>query len=97
MERFDDLISDTLYLTAHNPGSSSKTVQVTVDGAALGFEEGAVAVRDLLAAKGIPATRAGAEVRFAATLASGETRVYAVTAPRPGPERRPARHVEPRR
>jgi hypothetical protein len=97
LERFDDLISETLYLTAHNPGGSSKTVQIAVDAAALGFEEGAVAVRELLAAAAVPATRAGAEVRFPATLGPGETRVYAITAPRRGPERRPARRVEPRR
>jgi hypothetical protein len=97
LERFDDGISDTWYLTAHNPGATSKTVQITVDAAALGQLDGDVSVRELLTPRVVAATRAGIEVRFPATLGPGETRVYAVTAPRPSPERRPARRVEPRR
>jgi hypothetical protein len=97
VERFDNEKAGVFYLTAQNSSDGAKSFQLALDNATLGIHEGSVDVRELVRGKAISAARSGAEVRFADTLAPGETVVYRITAPRAsGPDRPPTRRIAPR-
>ena len=97
VERFDDERGDVLYLTAQNGADTTRAFQLTLDAAALRIEDGSVTVTELLSGRTLSASRIPRDVRFSDTLAPGETVVYRVEAPRPGPPARgPTRRVEPR-
>jgi hypothetical protein len=79
VERFDDQSGNTFYLTAFNNSSSTKTFQVTVDGASLGIGSGAITLKELVGNTSISASRSGSNIFFSDTLATGETALYEMT------------------
>jgi hypothetical protein len=78
VERWGDP-SGTFYLTAHNSSTSTKSFQLTVDGAWLGLGSGAATVKELLGNTTLSGSRSGLNVLFSDTLSTGETAVYEVT------------------
>ncbi len=85
------------YLTAQNSSAAAKSVQLALDNGTLGIQEGPVSVRELVRGKEISPTLSATDVRFADTIAPGETVVYRVTASRAsGPDRPATRRIAPR-
>jgi hypothetical protein len=80
VERFDDQQSNTLYLTAQNSSTSTtKTFQMTVDGASLQLSSGAITVKELVGNTTLSASRSGSNLLFSDTLSPGETALYQIT------------------
>ena len=80
VERFDDQQGDTFYLTAQNTNASTtKTFQMTVDGASLQLGSGAITLKELVGNTSLSASRSGSNVLFSDTLAAGETALYQIT------------------
>src|SRR4029453_1716967 len=79
IERFDDQSGNTFYLTAFNNSSSTKTFQMTVDGASLGVGSGAITLKELVGNISISASRSGRNILFSDPLATGETALYELT------------------
>jgi len=80
VERFDNQTSNTFYLTAQNSSTTTtKTFQMTVDGASLQIGSGAITVNELVGNSALSATRSGSNILFSDTLAAGETAVYQIT------------------
>jgi hypothetical protein len=79
VERFDDEVATTFYLTAQNSSTSTKTFQMTVDGASLGAATGAISLQELVGNVALSTTRSGSNILFTDTLAPGETALYRLT------------------
>ena len=60
-------------------GTSTTTVQFTLDAAALGLSTGTITVKELVGNTTVSASRSGPNVFFSDTLAAGETTLYEVT------------------
>jgi hypothetical protein len=79
VERFDDEVGATFYLTAQNSSTSAKTFQMTVDAAALGATSGTITLKELVGNTTLSASRSGSNIFFSDTLAAGETAAYQMT------------------
>jgi hypothetical protein len=79
VERFDDQVGSTFYLTAQNSSTPTKTFQMTVDGASLDAGSGTITLKELVGNTTISASRSGSNVLFSDTLATGETALYEIT------------------
>lgn len=79
VERFDDQVGNTFYLTAHNTGYSTTSYQMTVDGASLDAGSGTITLKELLGNTTLSASRSGSNILFSDSLAPGETALYEMT------------------
>jgi hypothetical protein len=79
VERFDDQVGNTFYLTAQNSSTSTKSFQMTVDGASLGAGSGAITLKELVGNTAMSASRSGNNILFSDSLAAGETALYEMT------------------
>ncbi len=79
VERFDDQVGSTFYLTAHNSSTATKTFQMTVDGAALGAGSGTITVKQLVNNTTLSTSRSGSNILYSDTLTTGETALYEIT------------------
>ena len=98
VERFDDGRGDVFYLTGHNSSTAARSFQLTILSETVGITGTPVQVKELLRGRNLSLSGVDGNHRLADTLASGETFVYEIRAPRAGPpERLPSRRIEPRR
>ncbi len=80
VERFDDQSGGTFYLTAQNSGTTTtRTFQMTVDGASLDLGSGAITLKELVGNTTVSASRSGSNILFSDSLAAGETALYEMT------------------
>ena len=79
VERFDDQKGDTFYLTAQNTSASTKTFQMTVDGASLQLGSGSITLKELVGNTSLSASRSGSNILFSDSLAPSESALYQLT------------------
>jgi PKD repeat protein len=79
LERFGDPADGVFYVTAQNSGTSTTSVQITLDGAGLGLPESTpVNVTELVSSSSRSVTQNGADLTFSESLDPGETTMYIV-------------------
>ncbi len=80
IERFGNPSGGTFYITTQNPGTTTSSFQLTIDGAGLGISSTAtVTAKELVANQALTVTRSGGNLLVSDTLAAGETGLYEVT------------------